>query len=58
MEQEARQAAERVLLEQCQAAVDEVLKEHKCQLTTQLGITADGRIAASVVLVYADRATS
>ena len=40
-------------LEQCQRELDALLKSHGCQLAAQLGISQDGRIVASVVLVNA-----
>ena len=54
--EQARQALEdeqRKRLEMCQKELDAVLKKHGCQLSAQLGITQDGRIAANVVLVNA-----
>lgn len=44
---------QRERLEACQRELDELLKRHGCQLSTQIGVSQDGRIVANVVLVNA-----
>ena len=54
--EQARQVLEdeqRQRLEQCQAELDALLKKHGVQLSTQIGVSQDGRIVANVVLVNA-----